>query len=357
MNALLDIIKDQIAQDGPLSVADYMQLCLGHPEHGYYMKYDPFGREGDFITSPEISQIFGELLGLWCADMWQQMGGGPAALVEIGPGRGTLMKDALRATQQLPGFHDHLTIHMIETSPRLANMQYHALREMHPRIEWLDGIQELPAKPVLLVANEFFDALPIKQFVKTANGLEERKVDWDDEEQKLVFITQPAGLSLAKGNDGLAEGKIVESCPAARGVMGDIASHMAQHGGASVIIDYGYIGEAQSDTLQAVKAHQFASVLDQPGEADLTAHVDFSALAEVAEAKKLRCFGPVDQGAFLTRLGAEIRAQNLLKVAAPDQKEAIVSGLSRLIAPEQMGTLFKVLAVTSSVSVVPNGFG
>lgn len=346
-----------------MSVAEYMELCLSHPDHGYYMKHQPFGREGDFVTSPEISQIFGEMLGLWCADVWQQLhglarhDGGKWQLVEMGPGRGTLMKDALRASASVSGFHDAIDVKMIETSPRLANEQYHLLKESHPRIQWLDAIEQLPKQPIMLIANELFDALPIKQFVQSEQGLVERRVGWNEQEQKLEFVTERAGLSLAKGDDGrLPVGAIVESCSVAREVMSALAAHINTYGGAAIIIDYGYIGPPQADTLQAMKAHAFAGVLDDPGAADLTAHVSFKALAEVATGQKLRAFGPTSQGEFLTRIGAELRAQQLMKQATPDQSAQIISGLQRIIAPEQMGMLFKVMAVSGDVEFVASGF-
>ena len=364
MNPLLAIIKEHIIETGPLSVSDYMELCLAHPEHGYYMKHNPFGREGDFITSPDISQIFGEMMGLWAADIWMQLQDMPRyhgaqwQLVEMGPGRGTLMKDALRATASVAGLHDALSVQMIETSPRLANEQYHMLKGSHPRIQWIDRIEQLPKQPILLIANELFDALPIKQFVQTETGLVERKVGWNAAENKLEFVTQAAGLSLAKNDSesNLPIGAIIESCPAARAVMGALSDHIKQYGGAAIIIDYGYIGPAQSDTLQAMKAHAFAGVLDDPGSADLTAHVSFKALAEVAQGKGLRTFGPATQGEFLTRIGAELRAQMLLKSANSEQSAQIISGLQRLISPEQMGMLFKVMAVGADVELVASGF-
>lgn len=363
-NPLLNIIKEHIAESGAMSVSDYMELCLAHPEHGYYMKHNPFGREGDFITSPEISQIFGEMLGLWAADVWMQLANLPHyqgqkwLLAEMGPGRGTLMKDALRATKNVPHFHESVAVQMIETSPRLANEQYHTLKGVHPNIQWIDRLEELPKQPLILIANELFDALPIKQFVQTETGLVERKVGWNEAEEKLEFVTQSAGLSLAKNDSqsNLPIGAIVESCPAAREVMGRLSDHIKKYGGAAILIDYGYIGPAQSDTLQAMKAHAFAGVLDEPGSADLTAHVSFNALKEVAENKGLRTFGATPQGEFLTRIGAELRAQTLMKSATREQSAQIISGLQRLIAPEQMGMLFKVMAVGADMELVASGF-
>ncbi len=181
MTPLLRIIKDKIHAEGSISIADYMQLCLGHPQYGYYIKQDPFGERGDFITAPEISQVFGELLGFWCADMWAQMGGGPAALVELGPGRGTLMQDALRATRNLEDYHDSISVHLMETSPILQTIQFNVLQNAHERLEWMQAIDELPEKPCFIIANEFFDALPIRQHVQTKDGIKERRVGIDSE--------------------------------------------------------------------------------------------------------------------------------------------------------------------------------
>lgn len=356
MSPLADLIREKIAETGSISLADFMGLALGHPEHGYYTKQDPLGMRGDFITAPEISQIFGEMLGVWCIETWRQMGGGPVSLVELGPGRGTLMADLLRASRSVPGFHDALTIHMVETSPVLANAQYMKLRTLHPRIEWLDHVEQLPASRTILIANEFFDALPVKQFQMTDEGVRERRVVWDDDNQRFLFTLGPAGLQLAKSGSIIPVGTIMEQSPATRSTMRQIAQHLKAHGGAALIIDYGYLTDAHHDTLQAVKNHSFWPVLKDPGEADITAHVDFPSLATIAEDCGLVTHGPVGQGEFLVRLGAEMRAQMLLKAATPEQKEPIISGLKRLVSPQAMGDLFKVLAVASDARVEPPGF-
>jgi NADH dehydrogenase [ubiquinone] 1 alpha subcomplex assembly factor 7 len=236
--SLLSIIKEQIHAQGPMTIAEYMSLALGHPQHGYYIKKDPFGSRGDFITAPEISQIFGELIGLWCADMWGQSGSGPAALVELGPGRGTLMQDALRATENIPDFHEYLTVHLIETSPILQTTQFHALQNAHARLEWDETIDALPEKPCFIIANEFFDALPIRQHVQTAQGMKERRVGIDAESGELCFMLEGGGLSLAKGAEEIKEGTVIESCQVAKEIMGKIAAHLAEFGGALLMIDY-----------------------------------------------------------------------------------------------------------------------
>jgi NADH dehydrogenase [ubiquinone] 1 alpha subcomplex assembly factor 7 len=324
-----------------------MGLALGHPEHGYYMTRDPFGVRGDFITAPEISQIFGEMVGLWCVQAWMAMGRGPVSLVELGPGRGTLMADLLRATRGMGEFHDALTIHMVETSPALAHAQYVRLRHEHLRIEWLDSLDELPESRTILVANEFFDALPIKQYVMTGEGMRERRVAYD-EAQHFHFVLAEPGLSLAKSGAVIPAGTVMEHSPASRGAMRAIAQRLVQFGGAALIIDYGYLGEAHQDTLQAVKSHLFHPVLSDPGEADITAHVDFESLRSMARDVGAHAYGPISQGEFLIRLGAQLRLEMLLKQASAAQREALIAGLERLISPQAMGELFKVMAVSGS---------
>lgn len=356
MSALTQIIRDRIADHGPIGVAEYMELALAHPEHGYYRKQDPLGARGDFITAPEICQIFGEMIGLWCAQVWMQLGGGPISLVELGPGRGTLMLDALRATRKVPDFHDSITIHMVETSPTLAHAQYLKLRHEHPRVEWLDSIDQLPESPTLLIANEFFDALPIKQFLMTDEGVKERRIGWDEQQNSFIFTDGPAGLQLAKSGQTIPAGTIMEQCPAARGIMRTLSARLKDHGGAALIVDYGYFGDAHHDTLQALQAHQFHPVLRDPGEADLTAHVDFATLMTLARDEGLNVPELITQGEFLVRMGAEMRAELLLKSAVGPQRDAIITGLQRLVSPQAMGELFKVMAVCSSHRIELPGF-
>lgn len=356
MNLLTTIIREKIASEGPISIADYMNLALSHPEHGYYQKQDPFGARGDFITAPEISQIFGEMIGVWCAEVWRQLGAGPVSLVELGPGRGTLMADLLRATKKVPEFHDAITIHMVETSPVLANAQYVRLRHEHPRLEWLDHVDQLPENKLIIVANEFFDALPVRQFIMTEDGVHERRVGWDEAANGFCFTLGPKGLQLAKSGQAIPPGTVMEQSPAARGVMRTLASRIAEHGGAALVIDYGYLGEAHHNTLQAVKAHVFHPVLQDPGEADITAHVDFTTLMNIASDTGGYIYGLANQGEFLARLGAELRCEMLLRQAAAEQKGDIVSGLKRLVSPQAMGELFKVMAVVSDPRIEPPGF-
>lgn len=356
MTALLEILKERIAQSGPITVAEYMELALTHPEYGYYMHRDPLGLDGDFTTSPEISQIFGELMGAWTAAYWQMSGGGDLALVELGPGRGTLMRDLLRATAHVPGFHQSLIILLVETSPQLKRMQRAVLMGKHSRIAWLPDLEHLPEARTVFIGNEFFDALPIHQYVKTPEGLQERLVDVDATTGELIFTLQQLGIRLVKGGSHYGDDEIVESSPYARQVATQIAAHLRTHGGAGLFIDYGYSGGSRGNTLQAVSKHAFSSVLKDPGSADLTAHVDFDMLAQVFDDAKLDVQGPVAQGEFLLRLGANIRAEVLLERARGEQREQLISGLNRLIDPHQMGTLFKVLGVCSDRNLTLAGF-
>ncbi len=325
--SLLAALRARIEADGPMGIDCYMRLCLTHPEWGYYTTRQVFGQQGDFTTAPEISQIFGELIGAWLAQGWLQMGA-PArvSLVEFGPGRGMLMRDALRATKAVPGFHAALSVHLVEISPKWRETQREALREASLPIFWHDDARDLPDLPTLVVANEFFDALPIRQFV----GAAERRVGLD-EAGAICFV--PEGEVSA------------EICPEGLTAMAEIAALLHRTGGAGLIFDYGYAHGEAGDTLQAVQAHASVDVLHTPGEADLTAHVDFQNLAKIAQNGGMRALGPVGQGLFLERLGGEIRLNQLLRGATPDQAAALVSGWRRLTAPSAMGTLFKALAL------------
>lgn len=357
LSALALLLKDKIRMQGSVSIAEYMELALSHPEYGYYMTRDPFGTRGDFITSPEISQIFGELIGAWAADIWHKTGGGAFALVECGPGRGTLMADLLRATRLVAGFHDHMNIHMIETSPTLAHTQYIRLRNDHPRIEWLDSIAELPENmPIILIANEFFDALPIKQHVHTKDGLCERRISFNEDTQQFTFTLSPPALALAKSATSIAQGTIVETSPVSRDLMRQIAARIHTQGGAALIIDYGYLGDNHRETLQAVKHHLYHPILSDIGSADITAHVDFTTLMDVARGERVFTHGLISQGQFLAGLGIELRLNTLLKRATPEQREELISSVTRLISPQAMGDLFKVMALTARSDITPAGF-
>jgi NADH dehydrogenase [ubiquinone] 1 alpha subcomplex assembly factor 7 len=312
----------------PLSVAEYMRHCVAQ----YYASHDPFGSSGDFTTAPEISQIFGELVGAWLAQMWQQSGAPKAALLcELGPGRGTLMQDALRATRKVAGFQDALRIVMVENSPLLRSMQQERLKDSHPRITWQESLEGLPALPLFLIANEFFDALPIHQYVAGAGGQQERMV-----------------IAATQGFAWSPEGQVIrETSPESQAIVARIARHIAAHRGAALIIDYGYAVESHSDTLQALCKHQFTPPLESPGDSDITAHVDFRTLMQTVNTGGACAWGVETQGTFFKRLGAQWRAQALCRNQPIEKQQSILSGLERLVAPHHMGELFKVMAITS----------
>lgn len=355
---LIEKIRRRIEQDGPISVADYMEIALSDPAYGYYATRDPLGARGDFVTAPEISQMFGEIVGLWAVHMWDVLGRpSPFALVELGPGRGTLMADMLRASRLAPGFAAAARVHLVEMSPALRARQRETLRNVSAPISWHDRLADIPAGPMILIANEFFDALPVHQFVRTKDGWRERAVGLGPA-GRLAW--QTAGTDAARAAR-LAEFRetgedvIVEVSPRREAAAREIGARLAQSGGTALIVDYGHFGPAAGDTLQAVRGHAYADVLAQPGEADLTAHVDFSALCRVARQAGARAFGPVTQGEFLTALGLAVRAQRL-KAARPDKEADIDTALARLTDPAEMGHLFKVAAFTGPDAPPPPPF-
>ena len=357
---LADALRRRIARTGPVSVADFMAEALGHPDHGYYMTRDPLGAAGDFITAPEVSQMFGELIGLWCADIWRTaLAPRPARLVELGPGRGTLMADALRAARMMPGFADALTVHLVETSPALQAMQRNALSGY--AVQWHRSLAEVPDGPLLLVANEFFDALPVRQFALTQDGWRERMVALDAAGGGFRFALAPeivaADTVIPQEIRALAQpGDNAETCPAGVALAEDIGRRVVTHDGAALIVDYGHAASAPGETLQAVRAHERHHPLDAPGEADVTAHVDFAALSRAAARAGAATHGPVPQGLFLARLGIAERAERLRRSATPDQARDLEAACHRLIAAEEMGTLFKALAITPPAMPAPPGF-
>lgn len=352
MTALAHILAERIRTHGPMPVAEYMGVCLGHATHGYYMKQVPFGREGDFTTAPEISQVFGELIGLHLADAWLRAGApNPVQLVELGPGRGTLMADILRATKGVPGFHEALEVTFVEMSPVLRLEQ--KVRVPHAR--WADRLADIPAgQPLLLVANEFFDALPARQLVKTARGWQERHVALEGE--RLVPIVPenapllddqvPATLRTAP------EGSFYELLGGEEEAV-HLNQRLTQDGGAALIIDYGHASHSLGDTLQAMRAHAYADPFETPGDADLTVHVDFEQITERA-GHGLRVLGPVGQGRFLRALGLDIRTAVLAKSNLA-RAEALVTASRRLADSDQMGALFKVLSLSHPAWPAPAG--
>jgi NADH dehydrogenase [ubiquinone] 1 alpha subcomplex assembly factor 7 len=356
VNALKTLLAQRIRDSGPLGIDEYMEAALTHPEHGYYATRDPLGAGGDFITAPEVSQIFGELVGLWCVDTWARLGRpDPVILAELGPGRGTLMADMLRASRVAPDFRRALRLHLVETSPVLRAKQAAALGEAEPR--WHDSIATLPPGPLLLVANEFLDAMPIRQFVRRGDGWHERRV--------ALGGNGALGFTLADAPDarapippalsGAAPGSLCEVRPAATALAASLGARLSLQGGAALFIDYGHAQSACGDTLQAVRRHRRHDVLAEPGTADLTAHVDFAAFAAAATAAGACAWGPVTQGVFLAALGLAARAAALTRRATPAQAEAIAAACRRLIEPEEMGTLFKVLALAHPALAAPAG--
>lgn len=351
MTALAALLRARILATGPMRLSDYMAECLLHPAHGYYATRDPFGAGGDFTTAPEISQMFGEMLGLCLAQYWLDLGQPtPFVLAELGPGRGTLMADVLRATRGVPGFHAAARVHLVEASATLRARQRATLSD-HP-VVWADSTAELPQGPLFLLANEFFDALPIRQFRRSGAGWRETVVGLEGETLRLG-LSAPGAFGIVDHRlADTAEGEVVEICPAAGPVMARIGSQIAQSGGLALIVDYGgWI--SRGDTFQALKDHRFADPLAEPGEADLTAHVDFAALAQAA---RPAAHAYATQGALLARLGLFRRAEVL---AARMDGEALIAhraATHRLTDAGEMGDLFKALAVYAPSAPLPPGF-
>ncbi|HET6522449.1 MAG TPA: SAM-dependent methyltransferase [Geminicoccaceae bacterium] len=358
---LAETLRALIRAAGPISVARYMALALGHPEHGYYMRRDPFGAGGDFTTAPEIGQVFGELLGLCCAQWWLDAGRPERLqLIELGPGRGTLMVDALRAVGAVPGCREALDVRLVETSPALRARQRGRLAG--DAVSWHEGFEDVPpGPPPVVLANEFFDALPVHQLVRRGDGSwVERRVAFDgDGRLGFVLDAEPSPLArdLPPGCDAAPPGAVTEVGPAREALAAAIAARVAAHNGLALILDFGdaFVGPT-GDTLQAVRHHRPWPVLEAPGEADLTAHVDFRALAGAAGRAGADVHGPVAQGRFLTALGIGARTAALLRRATPEQAERLRSAERRLTGPGEMGELFRVLALTPPGAPPPPGF-
>ncbi|WP_404479293.1 class I SAM-dependent methyltransferase [Novosphingobium sp. BL-52-GroH] len=349
--SLTAIFQRLIAAFGPITLQHYM----GESNARYYAGKDPLGSGGDFITAPEISQMFGELVGLWMVDIWTRAGTpGPVHYVELGPGRGTLARDALRAMKR-QGLEPQ--VHFVEGSEALRALQ----REAVPQAQWHDDLATLPDDaPILLVANEFLDALPVRQLVRTPQGWRERMVDWQaagaDGKARFLPVAgdKPMDAALPEHLKDSPEQTLVETCPGAATVTDEIARRLAGQGGAALLIDYGYAEPRTGSTLQALKDHAKVDPFALPGEADLTCLVDFAAMAQVALAGGARHLGTVTQGAFLRALGIDMRAAQLAAVA-PQQSSAILGARDRLVDEEQMGELFKVMGLAAPAW--PDGAG
>jgi NADH dehydrogenase [ubiquinone] 1 alpha subcomplex assembly factor 7 len=358
----LDIeIRRRIAAAGPMPVDEYMGLCLAHPEHGYYVTRDPLGARGDFITAPEVSQMFGELIGLWMTAVWKQMGAPPhVRVIELGPGRGTLMKDALRAAQVVPAFRDAVALHLIEISPVLEAQQERTLEPLSVPMFWHPSLTDVPDGPAIIIANEFFDALPIKQAIKQETGWHERRIGMDAG-GKLAFVAAAEPMPhfdrlLPQAVRAAPVDSIYEwrSDTAAF----DLGRRLADEGGAALVIDYGHAKSNVGDTLQAVGQHSYADALIGAGTVDLTAHVDFEQLTRAVEAMGAKGYGPIEQGQFLRLLGIETRAQTLKAKASRAVSAEIDAALARLTGHGRtgMGELFKVTAYANASVGAPPGF-
>jgi NADH dehydrogenase [ubiquinone] 1 alpha subcomplex assembly factor 7 len=362
LTALEAEIRARIARAGPIPVAEFMATCLYDPQHGYYNRCSPFGAAGDFITAPEISQMFGELIGLWAADVWQSMGKpDPVALIEFGPGRATLMGDALRAARAAPEFRRAVRVHLIETSPDLQSRQRQTLSGVDDvALHWHVTIDKVPAAPSIMVANEFFDALPIRQAERRPTGWHERTVAVDASGALTLTVARDPlsdlGPTLPPAVAHARIGEIFEWRPQKFAI--EVARRAAA-GGAALIIDYGHVKSATGDTFQAVRSHRYASPLASPGLTDLTAHVDFEALGRAAQEAGARVHGPIEQGTWLKRLGIEARAAVLQANVAEPERPDIAGALQRLTGtgPDQMGSLFKVIGFSAPWIVQLPGFG
>lgn len=326
-----------IGDVGPISVQHYM----GEANARYYASRDPLGAAGDFVTAPEISQMFGELIGLWLADVWIRAGREePVHYVELGPGRGTLARDALRAAKR---YGLEPSVHFVETSIALRNVQLASV----PDARWHHDLSTVPVDgPVLIVGNEFLDALPVRQLVMTEGGWRERMVDWQDGRFVPVIGPRPMDAAVPEAQRFDPVGTILETCPGAAAVIDETAGRLVEQGGAALFVDYGHDAPRSGSTLQAVRAHLKVDPFAAPGEADLTAHVDFATLATIARSRGAKWLGTVTQGRFLRELGIESRAESL-SAFAPAQAAAVHAAMERLIGDAQMGTLFKVMGLAA----------
>jgi SAM-dependent MidA family methyltransferase len=334
-----------------------MQACLSDEEAGVYASRQPIGGKGDFITSPEISQMFGELLGLWAVAVWQSMGEpSRVTIAELGPGPGTLMADAFRAWRGVPQFLDSVSVALVETSPVMIEAQRRTLKDAGTPLRWYEALDAVPEGPLIVLANEFVDALPIRQFIRRGESWRERLIA-NDGRGGFAFVDSEKQDDDLQLPHSAPEDTILETRPAARALMRELGRRAERAPLTGLIIDYGHAESGFGDTLQAVRGHRFADVLADPGAADLSAHVDFADLKREAGAAGLKAYGPVPQGEFLLKLGLGERRERLLRRATPTQAEAITTGAARLVDPRQMGVLFKALGLTSAGLAPPPPFG
>ncbi|MDR3425149.1 MAG: SAM-dependent methyltransferase [Alphaproteobacteria bacterium] len=343
------LIRTLISTQGAISLAAYMELALQHPDHGYYRVRNPVGRAGDFITAPEISQMFGEMIGVWCAETWRILGKPtPFALIELGPGRGAMMQDILRATAHVEGFHAAKNLCLIDSNQLLREEQSAKLRAHAPN--HFDDLAQIPPMPSLILANEFFDALPTRAFAKTFRGWAEHMVTIENDALTLALrpLEEAEHALIPPTEHDALPGTVIEFSPQAQSLMRDLSRRLAAQTGAMLIIDYGYTAPPHAPTVQAVSNHAFANIFDRPGEVDLTAHVDFAALRDISLNAGLRASPIIGQGEFLKNLGIDLRAETLKRHATPAQSAEIATALCRLTDDAQMGSLFKVMEINFS---------
>ncbi|MCH2037591.1 MAG: SAM-dependent methyltransferase [Rickettsiales bacterium] len=363
------IIREYIRYHGAISVDQFMEFALFHPEYGYYITQNPIGTNGDFTTAPEVSQFFGELMGVWLGFYWQEIGSPvEVKLIEVGPGQGTLMSDLLRATRNIKGFHDAIEIYMVETSPSLTAVQKQKLSDASVPIKWVKDVSKIPDGPSLIIANELFDALPIKQFVQTPEGFKERLISCGATGFNYVHSDEPIKDELLKDilsrrpYRDFENDSIVELSSSSIDIMTKLSKRLRYEKGAGLIIDYGYdinnVAPKPKATLQSVKEHQYSDVFDNIGESDLTAHVNFSLLAAVASELKIGATPALSQGTFLKAMGIELRGQMVSdnNKLDTDQKRDILKGIHRLTDPSEMGKLFKVMSIYSPQLPMPTVF-
>ncbi len=348
--SLAERLRRRIRAFGPITLADYMAAALTDSEEGYYRRKDPLGAAGDFVTAPEVSQMFGELIGAWAAVAWEQMGRpDPVRLVELGPGRGTLMADALRATSRVSGFHQALRLHLVEVGEQLMERQRVALSRWQPT--WHAELADVPAGPSIVLANEFLDTLPIRQLVRGGKGWEERLVGLNGDDLAYVFGPTALAPLLPPSLEDSLPGTTVEISPARIAVVDLLARRLLGHGGVALLIDYGPPESRAGGTFQAIRSHKSWPPLVEPGTADITSHVDFGEVARAARLAGAAVHGPIGQGDFLERLGIRPRAERL-----SERDAGVAAALGRLIDLDEMGTLFQAIVIAHTDLPTPAGF-
>ena len=353
-------LKKIIQTDGPISISKFMDLALNDKDYGYYQINEPFGVNGDFITSPEISQVFGELIGLWFLSSWR-IAGCPkeTKLIELGPGRGTLMADILRTVKKVESsFFKTAELHLVECSLSMRNRQALTLKDYD--VTWHKNLDSVPQGPSLIIANEFFDALPIDQYLLTNKGWHEKCITFNKDKNIFEFTTVSVpNFDIAKFPSETFDSEansVFERNRMSEKYADSIGQRIASNGIAALIIDYGYVNSSFGDTLQAVRGHKYQNPLFDIGRSDITAHVDFANLKKILEGHSIMVHGPVSQRKFLTDLGIEQRTMKLIETASEKQSTLLIKGCKRLIAERGMGSLFKVMSVTQKIVPIPEGF-